>query len=271
LLAQGVPADRPDLNGNTPLHCAVRSRRPRIVRLLLDHGINTAAVNHLGQTALGIALRQESYAEWQRQSRAEIIGLLQAAGAPAAVIYPVAADGPRPIDMQALRQAAADLPGDQATVHKVLQPDYSSYQELAGTLLRGDADCFLPVLALCAAVLGPGTAKTLDGGQLDEPFFHHGDLVVTGHLDVRTALLVTGSLTVDGCVTDCVAATVQADDHFDLDTYEQGYGEGVQDRLRALLVGEVFTRDDDDDDESRLDAQELFSCLRAGRPVFRAG
>ena len=329
LLAQGVPADQPDLNGNTPLHCAVRSRRPRIVQLLLTHGVDAATVNHLGQTALGIALRQESYAEWQRQSRAEIIGLLEAADAPAAAVYPVATDGPRPIDMQALRQAAAELPGDQATVHKVLQPDYSSCQELAGALLRGDADCFLPVLALCATVLGPGTTKTLDGGQLDEPFFHHGDLVVTGHLDVRTALLVTGSLTIDGCVSDCchdslvlvggdltaravltdgefhvagiltadivygdyndhsliadtirarlviedehcVAASVEADDHFDIDRYEQGYGEGVQDRLRELLVEEVFTRDDDED-ESRLDSGELFSCLRAGRAVFRAG
>jgi ankyrin repeat protein len=329
LLAHGVPADTQDLRGNTPLHSAVRSQRPRTVQLLLAHGVDTAAVNHLGQTALGIALRQESYAQWQRQSRAEIIGLLQAAGAPATIAYPVVAGGPLPIDMGAVRQAAAALPGEPAAVHKALQPDYDSYQELADSLIGGDADCFLPVLALCAAVLGPSTTRTLDGGQLDEPFFHHGDLAITGNLQVNTALLVTGSLTVDGCVTDCchdslvlvggdltasavltdgelyvagtltagivygdsndhsliadtirarlviedehcVAATVHADDHFDLEAYEQGYGEGVQDRLRQLLVDEVFARDDDDD-ESRLDAQELFRFLRAGWPVFRAG
>jgi ankyrin repeat protein len=326
LLAHGVPANLPDLHGNTPLHSAVRSRRPRIVQLLLTHGVDTAAVNHLGQTALGIALRQESHAEWQRQSRAEVIGLLQAAGAPAAVDYPVAADGPLPVDMQALRRTATALPGVPAAVHKILQPDYGSYQELAGSLLGGDADCFLPVLASCAAVLGPGTTRTLDTGQLDEPFFHHGDLVVTGNLQVNTAFLVTGSLTVDGCATDCchgslvlvggdltaravltdgefyvagnlnadivygdyndhsliadtirarlviedehcVAASVHADDHFDIDSYEGGYGEGVQERLRELLIDEVFVRDDDD--EPRLDPQELFSHLRAGRLVFQ--
>lgn len=327
LLAHGAPADLPDRRGNTPLHAAVRSQRPRIVRLLLAHGADTAAVNHLGQTALGIALRQESYADWQRQSRAEIIGLLEAAGAPATVAYPVVAGGPLPVDMPALRRAAGALPDAPAAVHEVLQPDYGSYQELAGNLLRGDADCFLPVLALCAAVLGPGTTRTLDVGQLDEPFFHHGDLVVTGHLAVSAACLVTGSVTVEGCLTDCchdslvlvggdltaravltdgefhvvgtlnadivygdyndhsliadtirarlviedehcVAASVHADDYFDINSYEGGSGEGVEGRLRALLVDEVFTQDDD---EYRLDPQELISHLRAGQPVFRAG
>jgi len=334
LLAHGVSTELPDRRGNTPLHSAVRSRRPRLVELLLNHGVDTAAVNHLGQTALGIAQRLESYAQWQRESRAEIIALLQAAGAPAAVAYPVVPGGPLPADLPALRQAAAALPDAPAAVRKALRPDYDSYQELAGNLIGGDADSFLPVLGLCATVLGPGPLRTLDPGDLvegslDEPFFHHGDLHVSGHLRVSTALLVTGSLTVDGCLTDCchdslvlvggdltaravltdgefhvagilsadivygdyndhsliadeirarlviedehcVAASVLADVHFDIDDYEGGYGEGVQDRLRELLVDEVFTQaDDDDDDQPRLDRNELFSLLHAGQPVFR--
>ena len=38
--------------------------------------------------------------------------------------------------------------------------------------------------------------------ELSEPLHHHGDLVLTGHLGAAAPLVVTGSLTVRGCLYD---------------------------------------------------------------------
>lgn len=56
--------------------------------------------------------------------------------------------------------------------------------------------------------------------------------------------------------------------YFDIDDYQQGYGESVQEYLRPLLVDEVFTQDDGDD-EAQLNPGALFSRLREGKTVFR--
>ncbi|MFF1650371.1 hypothetical protein [Streptomyces sp. NPDC058240] len=163
---------------------------------------------------------------------------------------------------------------------------------------------------------------------MDAPFFHHGDLVVQGHLDVMAPFVVTGSLTVEGCLSDCgpdsvvavggdvtaravrtggemsvggdieaevvhgyyndhtlqaatirarlviedehcTIAAVEAETHFDLDDYQQAYGDGVRERLRGLLVGEAFGNEEDEDEE-QLDRPLLFDRLREGLPVFRA-
>ncbi|MFP2904975.1 ankyrin repeat domain-containing protein [Pyxidicoccus sp. 3LFB2] len=76
-----------------------------------------------------------------------------------------------------------------------------------------------------------------------------------------------------------VMATVQAEHHFDMDTYSQGYGEGVGDRLKALFVDEVFKpqpvyvpseeEDEDEREPARIDKSKLFARLREGLPVFR--
>ncbi|MCX5527063.1 hypothetical protein OG342_30070 [Streptomyces bobili] len=61
---------------------------------------------------------------------------------------------------------------------------------------------------------------------------------------------------------------MEAEHHFDIDDYQQGYGEGVQEYLHALLVDEVFTKDDGDD-EAQLNPGGLFSRLWEGEAVFR--
>ncbi|WP_406015627.1 hypothetical protein OG520_33790 [Streptomyces sp. NBC_00984] len=43
----------------------------------------------------------------------------------------------------------------------------------------------------------------------------------------------------------------------------------MQERLRGLLVGEVFGNEEDEDEE-QLDRTLLFDRLREGLPVFRA-
>ncbi|MGW1656181.1 hypothetical protein [Streptomyces atratus] len=201
----------------------------------------------------------------------------------------------------------------------------------------GATDAFWRLLERSTKMLGDqhGSARTLTGDQeLWEPLLHQGDLVVTGHLYVPTAIVVTGSLTVGGCLYDredgsrivvggnltaravfsagdllvrgdlgadvvsCVCldprttcagtvrarlvleedpgdrgdATVDVGIHLDYDTYRLGWDdrEGLREQLRALLVDEVFTKDDDSDgdDELRLDRYELFDRLLAEERVF---
>ncbi|MFE1555162.1 hypothetical protein ACFW6V_09235 [Streptomyces sp. NPDC058734] len=243
--------------------------------------------------------------------------------------YPVTEGGPLPVDMAAIRMAAAILDGSGG-LSPLVEPDFDSYQDFVGGLGDGCDPDRLPLLPrLCVEVLGEtGTTRTLAGGhQVNAPFFHHGDLVVVGDLDVAAPFVVTGSLTVEGCLADCgpdsvvavgrdlaaravytdgemsvggcvmaevvygyyndntlqagsirarlvveddheTIADVQADLHFDLHTYQQGYGDDIHRQLRELLVEEVFTREDGDDKE-QLDRRVLFALLREGRPVFR--
>ncbi|RPK90218.1 MULTISPECIES: hypothetical protein [Streptomyces] len=344
LLDHGAPIAATDEHGDTPLHTTVRSARPGLVKLLLERGADAAAVNGLGKTPLGIALRLPEYSEMQRQARAEIVTMLQAAGAPAHMPYSFVEGGPLPIDMDAVREVAgamraeqaavcgtAGIPDDSGWLTRLVGPDYDSYQDLViGVRDNCDPDDLSHVPELCARALGDtGTTKTLTGDQrVDVPFFHHGDLVVKGGLDVMAPFVVTGSLAVDGVLADCgpesvvtigggvtargvftdgemcvggdieaevvhgyyndntlqagtirarlvvedgheTIASVRADLHFDLDEYQQGYGDGVQVQLRELLVDEVFAVDEDEDDEEMFDHCLLSARLREGLPVFR--
>ena len=65
-----------------------------------------------------------------------------------------------------------------------------------------------------------------------------------------------------------VQADVDADLYLDIDDYAQGYGEGVQEQLRAVLVDQVF-EPDEDDGVRRMSRELLFDRMRAGLPVFR--
>lgn len=266
------------------------------------------------------------------------------AGAPAQADHPVTEGGPLPVDMAALRRAAeatraelsaarreAGVPDDSDWLTERVRPEYESYQAFVAELRRHcDPDQVPFIPKLCAEALGDGarTDRTLLGDQrLDEPFFHHGDLVVKGHLDVSAPFVITGSLTVEGCVEDCgpdsvvavgggmaasavhtdgemyvggdieaaivygyyndntlqartirarlviedehsTIADVEAETHFDLYDFQQGYGDGVQERLRELLVDEVFSNEEDEDEE-QLDRTLLFARLREGKQVFR--
>ncbi|WP_163864191.1 ankyrin repeat domain-containing protein [Myxococcus eversor] len=54
-----------------------------------------------------------------------------------------------------------------------------------------------------------------------------------------------------------VDATVEAEHHFDIDTYAQGYGDGVADSLRAIFVDQVFEGAKDVPEEEESDEEEL--------------
>ncbi|MBZ4411846.1 ankyrin repeat domain-containing protein [Myxococcus sp. XM-1-1-1] len=69
-------------------------------------------------------------------------------------------------------------------------------------------------------------------------------------------------------------ARTEAQHHFDIDTYAQGYGDGVAEELKALFVDEVFetaeeTDEEEDGEPARLDKGELFHRISKGLPVFR--
>ncbi|MFI2720765.1 ankyrin repeat domain-containing protein [Streptomyces collinus] len=345
LLDHGAPIDAVDHHGDTPLHAAVRARRPDLVTLLLERGADSAAVNGLGQTPLGIALRLPDHGEKKRQRQAETVAVLEAAGAPARVRYPVVEGGPLPIDMDAIRRVAGAMRTERAAVceaagtrddsgwlAELVEPGLDSYQEFAAQLGEGiDPDLLWALPKMCAKALGEGAAtRTLLGDQLlNTPFFHHGDLVVKGHLQVAAPFVLTGSLTVEGVLRDCgpqsimaiggdvtargmftdgdvecrdihaevvygsyndhtlqagtiharlvieddheTIASVEADHYYDQDTYQDVFGEGVQEELRELLVDEVFAaEEDEEEEEERLDPGLLFERLAEGLPVFRA-
>ncbi|MEU2674967.1 hypothetical protein ABZ622_40365 [Streptomyces sp. NPDC007164] len=343
LIADGADVSVRNERGATPLHQAVEATRDdgplpslEVIRALLECGADTAAVDGLGRTPLGLALRLPE---------ADTVAVLRAAGAPAQVRYPVVEGGPLPIDMDTVRQVAGAMLAERATVREaaelpdhggwlaqLVEPDLDSYQEFAAQLRHGiDPDLLGYVPELCAKALGgTGASRTLLGDQLvDTPFFHHGDLVVKGHLHVAAPFVLTGSLTVEGVLADCAPhsvmavrgnvtaravftdgdvacrdihaevvygsyndhtlqagrirarlviedehetiAAVEADLYFDQDDYQQGYGDGVQEQLRELLVDDVFAADEDDDEgEEMLDHELLMTRLSEGLPVFRA-
>jgi hypothetical protein len=118
------------------------------------------------------------------------------------------------------------------------------------------------------AVGGDLTARGVDtdgelyvGGTIEADVVHgyYNDNVLAART-IRARLVIEDD--------HAVIADVDAEFHFDIDTYRQGYGDGVQERLRAILVDEVFAPGDDD--VARLDRDALFAALGAGRPVFRA-
>lgn len=321
LLEHGAPTALVDDSGDTPLHAAVGSMRPRLVELLLRHGVDTGVVNRLGQTPLGVALHLSEYTEAQRRGRAQIIALLEAAGAPAHVHYSYVEGGPLPIDMDAVRQVADGL--DDADLKRCLTQTYDSYQHFITERMDISVSGLDLLVDVCRRTAGASSTLTLAGDQeIHQPFFHHGDLVVQGNLRVATRFLVTGDLIVAGCLGDvgpdsCVAvggdlrargvdtdgemyvggtleaevvygyyndftltadtvrgrlvieddhgiaADVDAETHYDLETYSD---DDVQEHLRTLLVDDVFA---DEDGELTLDRYALFDLLREGRPVFR--
>jgi hypothetical protein len=64
-----------------------------------------------------------------------------------------------------------------------------------------------------------------------------------------------------------VQADVDADLYLDIDDYAQGYGVGVQEQLREVLVDEIF--EPGEDGVQRMSRELLFDRIRAGLPVFR--
>ncbi|MFI8434527.1 hypothetical protein ACIGJO_12390 [Streptomyces sp. NPDC079020] len=151
-----------------------------------------------------------------QESRAETVAPLEASVA-----------RPLPIDMVVARRVvaarrvtrteagrAAGPPDGNGWLTELVQPDFGSWEEFTAAL-RGHArpDRLSLIPGLCAEVLGEDarTVRTPAGGQeLNTPFFHHGDLVVDGDLDVWSTFVVTGSLTVSGVLADCAPDSVVA-------------------------------------------------------------
>ncbi|WP_257463312.1 ankyrin repeat domain-containing protein [Archangium lipolyticum] len=341
LLDAGAPVDARGNEGATPLHRAAAYGYAPITELLLARGAEVNALDGLGRTPLGVALRERVKVWVKANNRTAgfnaTIALLERAGAKPHVPYSRSEDpfAPLPVDCAALRAAVP-------RGHFRFEHEVDSAQEFITRLYsQGDPSRSLALLTALRDVLGvPPLHLRLTGPlKLDKPFFHHGDLEVDGHLDINRPFAVTGNLIVHGVLQDnsndsnvnvlgdvrChalytdgeinirgdihardvvyayyndhtlsaatiharvvieddhgVMAKVQAEHHFDMNTYSQGYGEGVGDRLKALFVDEVFEPqevyepDEEEEEEerepARIDESKLFDRLHQGQPVFR--
>ena len=80
LLQHGARIDAQNRKGITPLMIAASNLRPALVQLLLAHGAQVNLRTHKGQTALLIA-RHDPSRDYQDDSQAKVIRLLQASGA----------------------------------------------------------------------------------------------------------------------------------------------------------------------------------------------
>ena len=128
---------------------------------------------------------------------------------------------------------------------------------------------------------GPDSVIVVGGALSARGVYTDGEMYVSGGLEADVvygsyndntlqARFIRARLVIED--EHCTMAAVESDNHYDIDTYEQGYGEGVQEQLRALLVDELFIGNDKDpdDDERMLDAHLLFQRMADGEPVFRA-
>ncbi|MEV8101255.1 MULTISPECIES: hypothetical protein [unclassified Streptomyces] len=310
------------------------SRLAPKVSASIESGADKSARDEGGCTPLHDAVRTQRGSE----------DVPPAAVVPARFGHPPMKAGPLPIDMVAARRvvaarqvrmsearAAAGVPDESEWLTELVRPEFKSFEDfVSGPRCHDDPDRLPLIPGLCAEILGDdvGTERALTGDQdLDVPFFHHGDLVVDGNLDVAAEFVVTGSLRVSGILADSgpdsvvaiggdvraravhtdgamsvggdieaevvygyyhyrmlragtirarlviddehhTDAVVQANTYFDADHYQQGYGKGVQEVLRELLVDEVFANDEDEEEE-HLYRELLFERLRKGEPVFR--
>lgn len=330
VLDAGARVDVRGYGGATPLHRAAGYGYAPMAELLLARGADVNALDGLGRTPLGIALRERMKPWVKANNRTAgfnaLVSLLERAGAKPHVTYarneadPFA---PFPIDSAAL--LAASPKGQFPFEHEV----DSAQEFVTGIHAYGEPKRALALVAALRDTVGvpPRHLRLAGPLELRQPFFHHGDLEVDGHLTLRKPFAVTGNLIVHGILRDSdndskvhvlgdvrchslytdgeinirgnlhardvvytyyndhtlaadtiharvvieddhgVDATVQAEHHFDLDTYNQGYGEGVGERIQALFIDEVLQPEEEE--PTKLDRGELFDRLEKGLPVFR--
>ncbi|MCY1019465.1 ankyrin repeat domain-containing protein [Pyxidicoccus sp. MSG2] len=330
LLDAGAPIDVRDNSDSTPLHRAAANGFAPIAELLLARGAEVNALDGLGRTPLGAALRKcvghSGKPHGRTPEYAALIALLERAGGQPRVDFARSEDpfAPFPIDTAALKAAAPN--GQLSFEHEI-----ASAQEFAtGLHSSGEPEESLAHLEALRSVLdAPPRHVRLQGPLiLKRPFFHHGDLEVDGHLDIDRPFAVTGNLIVHGVLRDngndslvnvlgdvrchalhtdgefsvrgaihardvvlgyyndhllwaasiharvviedehAISAEVHAEHHFDISTYQQGYGKGVNERLRSVFVDDVFEQGDEEE-PGQLDNSEVFDRIRKGLPVFR--
>ncbi|MEW2632656.1 hypothetical protein AB0903_13610 [Streptomyces sp. NPDC048389] len=132
------------------------------------------------------------------------------------------------------------------------------------------------VLADC----GPDSVVAIGGGVTARGVFTDGEMYVGGDIEAEIVhgyyndnTLQAGTIRARLVIEDEheTIASVRAELYFDLFEYQQGYGDGVQEKLRELLVDEVFAADEDEgDDEEMFDHHLLRARLSEGLPVFRS-
>ncbi|MGW1410743.1 hypothetical protein [Streptomyces sp. NPDC002403] len=198
-------------------------------------------------------------------------------------------NGADPDHVPLIPELCAGILGDAARTDRTLAGDRqvdAPFFHHGDLVVRGHLDIAAPFVVTgsltvegCLADCGPYSVVAVGGGVTAHAVHTDGEMsvggdiaaeVVYGHYNDHTlqAATIRARLVIED--EHCTIAAVKADTHFDLDDYQQGYGEGVQERLRELLVDEVFGDEEGEEDEEQLDRNLLFGRMREGLPVFRA-
>ncbi|MER5617836.1 hypothetical protein [Streptomyces sp. NPDC002215] len=198
-------------------------------------------------------------------------------------------DDPDPDHVPLIPQLCGRLLGDDARTDHALTGDQEIREPFfhhGDLLVRGHLDVAAPfvvtgslVVEGCLTDCGPDSVVAVRGDVTARAVHTDGEMsvggdieaeIVYGHYNDRT--LQTRTIRARLVIEDehSTIAAVEADTHFDPDDFQQGYGEGVQERLRELLVDEEFSHEEDEEEQEQLDRALLFARLREGRAVFRA-
>ncbi|MEU2133684.1 hypothetical protein [Streptomyces sp. NPDC018352] len=196
-------------------------------------------------------------------------------------------DDSDPDHVPLIPQLCGRLLGDEARTDHALMGDQEIREPFfhhGDLLVRGHLDVGAPfvvtgslVVEGCLTDCGPYSVVAVHGDVTARAVHTDGEMsvgggieaeIVYGHYNDHTlqARTIRARLAIED--EHSTIAAVEADTHFDPDDFQQGYGEGVQERLRELLVEEVFSHEEDEEEE-QLDRELLFARLREGRPVFR--
>ena len=186
----------------------------------------------------------------------------------------------------ALRAAALDAPATKKTKDLVVRAPFFHHGDLeVDGNLRVVASFFVTGDVKVAGVMmdcGPDSNVAI-GGDVHASHLHTsgefgcGDIVapggvVYGHYNDNTldCMAITARVVIAD-EHDIQPSKVKAEiDYSDLGEYEQGYGDGVGERLRAVFVDEVFESEPAEEGyEATLDHRVLFDRLWKGQPVFR--
>lgn len=283
LLAHGAEANALDGLGKTPLALARQGRHAEVSELLASAGGKERVVYRASEDPFAPfpfdleAFRQAARRE-ALSARLLEQELCSAQELVVALARQVHAPGERLALLAALREAASVPPRRRVfegaqTLRRpfFVHGDLEVWGDLRIVAPFGVTGDLVVRGALCdtgpdshVMVLGEVSAHAL---HTDGEFAVGGDLtardLVIGYYNDNT--LYASTIRAPVVIEDdhCVEALVEAKHHFDIDTYAQGRGEGVPERLRALFLDAFL------DEDGRLDRHGVMRAISLGKPVFR--
>lgn len=295
LLEQGAAVNATDALGRTPLAAALEQRaQPWVKANRREPGFDEAiaALRRAGGVErVALPASGDPFAPLGLD-----LAALRALATPAAVGPSIASTVARRefSSVQALVDEVSDFGGERVAFYRLLATLFPRRDvRLAGSVdvrrplfvngdlvVEGDLRV-VDAIAVTGSLVAGGVVSdagndsrvTVVGDVRCRGAFTSGDFAVGGALEASDVVLgyyndfvlEAGVIRAVLAIEDdhATEAGVEAGLHFDLDTYSQGHGEGVGERVRALLVDEVF------DAEGQLENGTLEERLARGERIYR--